>query len=120
MQRRALIQSAALAAAGLGAGAQTAPPAAASAPRVLRLAIPTPETTLDPVQTNSDQYTSTLLAQILEAPRLAFDYLARPAALVLGTAAAMPEVSADGRVFTVRIRPGILFADDPPSRGGPA
>jgi ABC-type transport system substrate-binding protein len=55
MQRRALIQATAMAAAGLGAGAQAAPPAAASALRVLRLAIPTPETTLDPVQTNSDQ-----------------------------------------------------------------
>ncbi len=115
MQRRPLIQAAALAVAGV-AGA--AAPASVSAPRVLRLAIPTPETTLDPVQTNSDQYTATLLAQILEAP-LAFDYLARPAALLLATAAAMPEISADGRIFTVRIRPGIFFADDPAFKGKP-
>jgi hypothetical protein len=31
----------------------------------------------------------------------------------------MPEVSADGRVFTVRIRPGIFFADDPAFGGRP-
>jgi hypothetical protein len=31
----------------------------------------------------------------------------------------MPEVSADGRVFTVRIKPGIFFADDPAFKGRP-
>lgn len=120
MQRRPLIKAAALAAVGVGAGSEAAPPApppaTAAALRVLHLAIPSPETTLDPVQTNSDNNTSMLLSQILEAP-LAFDYLARPTKLVLATAAAMPEVSADGRVFTVRIQPGILFADDPAFKG---
>jgi ABC-type transport system substrate-binding protein len=120
MQRRPLIKAAALAAVGVGAGSEAAPPApppaTAAALRVLHLAIPSPETTLDPVQTNSDNNTSMLLSQILEAP-LAFDYLARPTRLVLATAAAMPEVSADGRVFTVRIQPGIFFADDPAFKG---
>ena len=79
---------------------------------------PTPETVLDPVQTNSDRQTSILLSNIFESP-LAYDYLARPVALVLSTAQAMPEVSADGRVFTVHIRPGILFADDAAFKGRP-
>jgi ABC-type transport system substrate-binding protein len=86
--------------------------------KVLRLPIPTPETTLDPVQTNSDLRTSEILAHIFEAP-LTYDYLARPARLALSTAAAMPEVSADGKVFTVRIQPGIFFADDPAFGGKP-
>ena len=85
---------------------------------MLRLAFPAPESSLDPVQTNSDLYASTILAQILEAP-LAYDYLARPVALVPQTAAALPEVSADGSTFTLRIKPGIFFADDPAFKGRP-
>nr|MCU0952086.1 ABC transporter substrate-binding protein [Burkholderiaceae bacterium] len=38
---------------------------------------------------------------------------ARPAKIKPRTAAAMPEVSDDFRSFTLRIRPGIFFADDP-------
>jgi len=86
--------------------------------RVLQLAFTSPETTFDPPQTNSDNNTNALLAQIFEAP-LAFDYLARPVRLVPATAAALPEVSPDGRVFTVRIKPGIFFADDPAFKGKP-
>ena len=84
--------------------------------KTLHLAFASPETTLDPPQTNSDANTSIILAQILEAP-LCFDYLARPVRLQLATAAAMPEVSADGRIFTVQIKPGIYFADDPAFKG---
>ena len=93
-------------------------PAQGAARKVLRLAIASPETVLDPVQTNSDNNTAILLSQILEAP-LGYDYLARPARLVPVTAAELPEVSADGRVFTVRIRPGIHFSPDPAFGGRP-
>ena len=109
----------------LALGAVGALPAAALAQasrsagrKVLRLPIPTPESALDTVQTNSDLRTSEILAHIFEAP-LTYDYLARPARLALATAAAMPEVSADGKVFTIRIQPGILFADDPAFGGKP-
>jgi ABC-type transport system substrate-binding protein len=85
---------------------------------VLRLAFATPETSFDPPQTNSDQNSSVLISQILEAP-LSFDYLARPVRLQPATAAALPEVSADGRSFTVRLKPGIFFADDPAFNGRP-
>jgi len=84
--------------------------------KTLHLAFASPETTFDPPQTNSDSNTSTVLSQILESP-LSFDYLARPVRLVTATAASMPEVSADGRVFTVRLQPGIFFADDPAFKG---
>jgi ABC-type transport system substrate-binding protein len=86
--------------------------------KVLRLPLVSPETSFDPVQTNSDLNAATILSQILEAP-LAYDYLARPARLVPATAEALPEISADGKVFTLRIAPGIFFADDPAFKGRP-
>jgi len=86
--------------------------------KTLRLVIPSTETVMDPVQTNSDSQTNLMLAQIFESP-LVYDYLARPVALLPGTAAALPEVSGDGRVFTVRLQPGIYFADDPAFKGQP-
>ncbi len=89
---------------------------AARQKKVLRLPLVSPETVFDPVQTNSDQNTSIILSNILEAP-LGYDYLARPARLVPITAAALPEVSADGKQFTLRLRPGIFFADDAAFKG---
>lgn len=89
---------------------------AASTPKVLRVAFPAPESTFDPPSTNSDYYSTTLIAQILEAP-LTYDYLARPARLVPNTAAELPQISADGRTITLRIRPGIHFSDDAAFRG---
>ena len=86
--------------------------------KTLHLALPSPETVLDPVQTNSDSNTVMVLSNIFEAP-LSYDYLARPTRLVLSTAAEMPQVSADGRVYTVRLQPGIFFADDPAFKGKP-
>jgi ABC-type transport system substrate-binding protein len=84
--------------------------------KTLHIAFPAPETTLDPVQTNSDLYASTIIAQILEAP-LTFDYLARPVKLVPATAASLPVLSSDGRHFRINLRSGIYFADDPAFRG---
>ena len=43
--------------------------------------------------------------------------MARPVTLRPNTAAAMPEVSADFRSFTFRIKPGIHFDDDPAFKG---
>jgi ABC-type transport system substrate-binding protein len=111
LQRRAL-----LAAAGTLPAAALAQPRAGAGKKVLHLPLVTPETVFDNVQLNSDLVTSTIVAQIFEAP-LAYDYLARPAKLVLSTAAAMPEVSADFKTFTVRLAPGIFFADDPAFKG---
>jgi ABC-type transport system substrate-binding protein len=115
-RRRRLLQGAA--AWPLAAAWPAATVAGNDGAKVLRVAFPAPESSFDPPQTNSDRYSSTIIAQILEAP-LSYDYLARPARLVPATAAALPEVSADGRTFTVRIRPGIFFADDPAFKGRP-
>ena len=98
--------------------AATAQPAAGSTsgPRTLRVVFRSAETSFDPPQTNSDSNTNILLSQILESP-LSFDYLARPARVVTQTAAALPEVSADFKTYTVRIQPGIFFSDDPAFKG---
>jgi len=90
-----------------------APPAAAE--KVLRWAFQIAETGFDPVQVN-DVYSAIIFGHIFDAP-LTYDYLARPFKLKPATAAALPEVSADGKVWTVRLRPGIYFADDPAFRG---
>ena len=90
-----------------------APPAAAE--KVLRYAFNVAETGFDPVQVN-DLYSSTVMAHIFDPP-YTLEYLARPYKVKPNTAAAMPAVSADGRTWTIRIRPGIYFADDPAFRG---
>jgi len=82
-----------------------------AAPKTLRYAFPVAETSFDPAQI-SDLYSRTVAAGIFDAP-LEFAFMARPFQLRPNTAAAMPEVSADFRSFTIRIRPGIHFDDDP-------
>ena len=93
-------------------------PSATRAEKVLRIAFPAPESTFDPPSTNSDFYSSTILSQILEAP-LTNDYLARPVQLVPNTAEALPRIEEGGRRITLRIKPGIFFADDPAFKGSP-
>jgi ABC-type transport system substrate-binding protein len=98
-----------LAAAAGSPAAAPSPPAAL--PKVLRYAFPIAESGFDPAQL-SDVYSRMIVGNIFEAP-LTYDYLARPSKLRPATAVALPEVSADNRRFTFRIRPGIYFADDP-------
>ncbi|MCM5679002.1 ABC transporter substrate-binding protein [Schlegelella sp. S2-27] len=98
-----------------GAAAVPAQTPASAEPKVLKYAFAVAETGFDPAQI-SDLYSAIIAAHIFEAP-LTYDYLARPARLVPQTAAAMPEVSADFTTFTVRIKPGIYFADDPAFKG---
>ena len=97
--------------------AVAAPWLAAQPTKTLRYAFPIAETSFDPAQI-SDLYSRTVAAGIFDAP-LEFAFMARPFQLRANTAAAMPEVSADHRSFTLRIRPGIYFADDPAFGGKP-
>jgi ABC-type transport system substrate-binding protein len=112
MKRRELLKAAgggtALA---LGATAATATAQDAAPKKVFRWAINFAETGFDPAQI-FDLASNYVVSHIFESP-LQYDYLARPAVMRPRTAAAMPEVSADFRTFTVRIRPGIYFQDDP-------
>ncbi|MDE2369647.1 MAG: bicyclomycin resistance protein [Burkholderiales bacterium] len=114
-RRQALALAGALAAGPAAAAAPSASPAAA--PKVLRYAFPVAETGFDPAQV-TDTYSATVNAHIFEA-LYTYDYLAQPARIVPLTAAALPEVSADWRTWTVRLRPGIHFADDPAFGGRP-
>ena len=107
-RRLALAAALALAAWALPARAQ---PAAPAAPKVLRLAFNAAETGFDPVQL-SDLYSRTITPHIFEG-LYRYDHLARPLRIRPLTAAAMPEVSDEGRTWTIRVRPGIHFADDP-------
>jgi ABC-type transport system substrate-binding protein len=90
----------------------------ASAPqpeKVFRYSFPVAETGFDPAQI-SDLYSAILLANLLDAP-YEYDYLARPAKVKPNLAEAMPEVSADFRTFTFRLKKGIYFTDDPAFNG---
>ncbi|MEO8103773.1 MAG: ABC transporter substrate-binding protein [Betaproteobacteria bacterium] len=79
-------------------------------PKTLRTAFLIAETTFDPVIV-SDLYSNTINEAIFDS-LLTYDFLARPVKLVPNTAAALPEVSEQGRVYTFRLAPGIYFADD--------
>ncbi|CAN5593896.1 ABC transporter substrate-binding protein [soil metagenome] len=99
------------------ANAQDAKPGAnaASAPRVLHLSFPAPETGFDPGQI-SDLYSATAIAHIMES-LYGYDHLARPFKVKPVTAAAMPEVTDDFRNFVIRVKPGIYFDNDPAFNG---
>ena len=88
----------------------------AEAPKkVLKVAFRSAETGFDPSMI-SDLYSRTITPHIFEA-LYSYDHLARPAKFRPLTAIGMPEVSADFRTWTVRIQPGITFADDPAFKG---
>ena len=84
---------------------------------VLRYAFPVAETGFDPVQV-SDLYSNFVNANMFDTP-LAYDYLARPVKVVPSTLEAMPEISADGLTWTMRVKRGIRFSDDPAFNGKP-
>ncbi|MFH7041837.1 ABC transporter substrate-binding protein [Paucibacter sp. JuS9] len=112
VKRRRLLQASM--AAGLMPGMAPAKAAAAQA-KVLRYAFVVAETGFDPAQL-TDLYSLTVTSHIFEAP-YGYDPLAMPPRIVPLTAQALPEVSADFRVFRIRLRPGTFFADDPVFKG---
>lgn len=118
--RRHLLRQGAGAALGLALPPLALGEAAAQAPapagqKVLRYAFPTAETSFDPTQIN-DLYSRIVTAHVFEA-LYAYDPLARPVKIKPLTAEALPEASEDWRVWTMRVRPGIDFADDPAFAG---
>ncbi len=118
----ASMKSASLLALALGLALACAGRAPAAAPvadapplKVFRYAFQIAETNFDPAQV-TDVYSRIVIAAMLEAP-LEFEFLAQPARMRPNTAAAMPEVSDDFKTFTIHIKPGIYFADDPAFKG---
>ncbi|NRF69255.1 bicyclomycin resistance protein [Aquincola sp. S2] len=102
----------------LGAAAANAGEAAAApGPKILRVAFAAAETSLDPAKI-VDSYSRALTAHIFEAP-YRYDHLARPYRIKPNLADGMPEVSPDFKVWTVKLRRGIRFADDPAFKGQP-
>jgi ABC-type transport system substrate-binding protein len=94
-----------------------APVGATQPKKVLRYSMEAAETGFDPAQV-PDAYSREIIDNIIEPP-LRYDLLARPPTLRVATAAALPEMSDDFRELTLRIRPGIFFADDPAFHGHP-
>ena len=90
---------------------------AAAPQKVLRYAFRVAETGFDPAKIN-DIYSRTVTPHIFEG-LYHYDHLARPVKIKPLTADGMPQVSDDFRTWTVRIRPGIFFADDPAFKGKP-
>ena len=109
MKRRDLLAApAALMAAPLRA--QTA--ASNTAPnKTLRYAFLVAETGFDPPQL-SDLYSRIITGHIFDS-LYRYDHLARPFLVKPNVATALPEVSEDFKTWTVRLQPGVFFADDP-------
>ena len=88
-----------------------APAFAADLSKTLRVAFPVGETGFDPGPVGDiySQYVNRAIFDTLYK----YDYLARPYKIVPNTATSLPEISPDGKTWTIKIRPGIYFADDP-------
>ena len=89
--------------------------ASAGEPKVLRYAFRAAETGFDPSQL-SDLYSRCITSHIFES-LYTYDPLARPAKIVPLVADGLPEISTDFKTFTVKLKRGIYFADDPAFEG---
>jgi len=110
MKRRELLATPAALLAGLPSIATAATPQ-----RVLRYALQDAERGFDPALVN-DLYSRVICSHIFEG-LYGYDHLARPPRLKALTADGMPEPSADFHVWTIRVKPGIWFADDAAFKG---
>ena len=88
---------------------------AANPPKVLRVAFLIAETNFDPAAT-SDLYSNNVTEEVFDSP-LTYDFLARPAKLKPQTLVAMPEVTENGSIYTLKLKKGIYFADDTVFKG---
>ena len=88
---------------------------AADPGKTLRVAFNAAETGFDP-QAGGDAYSNYVDRVIFDA-LYKYDYLARPYKVVPNTAVALPDISADGKTWTIRVKAGIYFADDAAFKG---
>ena len=86
-----------------------------SSPKVFKYAFTAAETGFDPAQL-SDLYSRILTANMFDA-LYTYDYLARPLIIKPNLAAGMPEVSADFKTYTIQLKKGVFFSDDPAFKG---
>jgi ABC-type dipeptide/oligopeptide/nickel transport system permease component/ABC-type transport system substrate-binding protein len=87
-----------------GGGPETAPL------RVYRHSLDEAPTSLDPVHA-ATVYSNYVIRAAYDT-LYAYEYLARPYELEPNLAAAMPEISPDGLVYTIPIKQGVRFVDD--------
>ncbi len=90
--------------------------AAADPHKVLRIAF-NDITSLDPQQ-GTDLSSTRIASQIFEA-LYQFDYLSTPAHVIPNTAQAMPVITDGGKTWTIALKHGIRFTDDPAFKGKP-
>ncbi len=88
---------------------------AADLRKVLRTPVQSAEKGFD-CAWESDELTGTLCDHIFDS-LLQYDHLTRPIKLQPRAAAALPEISADGTTYTIRLKRGIHFTDDPAFNG---
>lgn len=89
---------------------------AAAAPlKTLRYIFPAAESGFDPAVAR-DLYSGHVTQAIFDT-LYTYDYLARPVQLAPHAATALPEVSADGKTYTIRLRKGQYFTPDPAFKG---
>jgi ABC-type transport system substrate-binding protein len=89
---------------------------AADVHKVLRIAS-NDITSLDPQQ-GTDLYSTRVASAIFEA-LYEFEYLSTGSKVVPNTAEALPIVTDDGKIWTVRMKKGVRFAEDPVFKGKP-
>ena len=85
--------------------------------KTLRVMLPVAETGFDPAA-SGDFYSNMVIGAMFDS-LYEWDYLARPFRIVPRAAEALPEISPDGRTWTIRIKRGIRFVDDPAFKGKP-
>jgi oligopeptide transport system substrate-binding protein len=83
--------------------------------KTVRVAFPVDVTGFDPQATN-DLYSAHVNNAVFDV-MYEFDYYVRPVRLRGSLAQALPEISADGLTWTIRIKKGLFFADDPAFKG---
>jgi ABC-type transport system substrate-binding protein len=88
---------------------------AADMTKTLRVAFSTAENGFDP-QAAYDSYSFYVIGGIFD-PLYVYDYFARPVRMIPNTAAALPEITDQGRTYTIKVAPGIYFASDPAFKG---
>lgn len=97
----------------LASPAMAAQPAWADPAKTLHVMMDGGEAGFDP-QAAGDSYSATVVTAMFDQ-LYQFDYLGSQ--IVPMIALAMPEITADGRTWIIRIKPAIFFADDPVFKG---
>jgi len=94
-----------------GCDSQTEGQDAAAGSSTYRHSLDGAPSSLDPAQA-SNLYANFLAVNLFDT-LYRYKYLARPYQLESNLADGLPQVSADGLIYTIRIKPGVHFIDDP-------